>query len=123
MPASDIDPIAIEVTRANAAANGEATLVQAVVADGWANPALAARAPYDLILANILAQPLTRLAPSITRALARGGSLVLSGLLYWQENVVLGFYRAHGLVLRRIVRDGSWSALVLTKPADAGSKR
>lgn len=111
--ASDIDPVAIEVTRANAQANGEGTLVQALVADGLANPALAARAPYDLILANILAEPLTRLAPDIARSLARGGTLVLSGLLHWQENLVLCFYRPHGLVLRHIRRDGPWSALIL----------
>jgi ribosomal protein L11 methyltransferase len=113
--ASDIDPVAIDVTRANARANGEGTLVQAVVADGLADPALAARAPYDLILANILAEPLTRLAPEIARSLARGGMLVLSGLLRWQENLVLSFYRAQRLTLRRIRRDGSWSALVLER--------
>ena len=113
--ASDIDPVAIEVTRANALANGEANLVQAVVADGLASPALAARTPYDLIVANILAEPLTRIAPEVARALARGGMLVLSGLLRWQENLVLGFYRPHGLVLRHTRRDGSWSALVLER--------
>ena len=111
--ASDIDPIAIEVTRANARANGEASLVHAVVADGLASPALAERAPFDLLLANILAEPLTRLAPDIARSLAARGTLVLSGLLHWQENLVLSFYRAHGLVLRHLRRDGPWSALVL----------
>jgi ribosomal protein L11 methyltransferase len=114
--ASDVDPIAIEVTRANARANGEAALVNAFVADGLANPALAFLAPYDLILANILAEPLTRLAPRVARALTRGGTLVLSGLLRWQENLVLSFYRPQGLVLRHIRRDGPWSALVLERP-------
>jgi ribosomal protein L11 methyltransferase len=114
--ASDIDPIAIEVTRANARANGEANLVHAVVADGLANPALAAGAPYDLIMANILAEPLTRLAPSIACSISRGGTLVLSGLLRWQENLVLSFYRPQGLRLRHIRRDGPWSALVLERP-------
>jgi ribosomal protein L11 methyltransferase len=118
--ASDIDPVAIEVTRANARANGEATLVQPVLADGLASPALAARAPYDLILANILAEPLTRLAPEIAKSLARGGMLVLSGLLRWQKNLVLSFYRPHGLVLRHVRRDGSWSALVLERPRVTG---
>lgn len=117
--ASDIDPVAIEVTRANARANGEAALVNAVVADGLAHPALTARAPYDLILANILAEPLTRLAPEIARSLARGGMLALSGLLRWQENLVLSFYRPHGLVLRHTRRDGPWSALVLERPMAA----
>ena len=114
--ASDIDPIAVETTRENAAANGEATLVQAITADGLASPALAAKAPYDLIIANILASPLTVLAPSIARALAQGGALMLSGLLTWQENMVLSFYRPHGLILRQIRRDGPWSALLLQKP-------
>jgi ribosomal protein L11 methyltransferase len=118
--ASDIDPVATEVTRANARANDEPKLVQAVIADGLASPALAARAPYDLILANILAEPLTRLAPEIAKSLARGGMLVLSGLLRWQENLVLSFYRPHGLVLRHIRRDGSWSALVLERPRVTG---
>ena len=114
--ASDIDPVAVEVTRENAVANNEGALVSAVVADGLANPTLAAHAPYDLIVANILAGPLTRLAPSIAAALAPGAMLVLSGILRWQENTVLSFYRPQGAVLRHIRRDGPWSALLLERP-------
>ncbi len=114
--ASDIDPVAVAVTRENARANGEAPLVRALTADGLDHPALAGAAPYDLILANILAGPLTRLAPSLSRALAPGGTAVLSGLLAWQENLVASFYRPHGLTLRETRRDGVWSALVLEKP-------
>ena len=111
--ASDIDPIAVAVTRENALANGVGPLIQAVTADGPSHPSLQALAPFDLVLANILAGPLTRLAPSLARITAKGGTLVLSGLLHWQENLVLSFYRPHGLVLKDIRRDGSWSALVL----------
>jgi ribosomal protein L11 methyltransferase len=111
--ASDIDPEAVKITRENAVVNGESTLVHAITADGLASPALAAKAPYDLIIANILASPLTQLAPSIARSLAQGGALILSGLLTWQENMVLSFYRPHGLILRQTRRDGPWSALVL----------
>jgi ribosomal protein L11 methyltransferase len=114
--ASDIDPVAIEVTRENAAANGEAPLVRAVTADGLAHPALSASAPYDLIVANILAGPLTRLAGDIARATAPGGTVVLSGLLRWQENLVTSFYRPQGLIFRAARRAGSWSALALEKP-------
>jgi ribosomal protein L11 methyltransferase len=113
--ASDIDAVAVEVTRENARANSEAPLIRAVTADGLSSPALAQSAPYDLIVANILAGPLTRLAPDIARALARGGVVVLSGLLHWQENLVLSFYRPHGLILRARRRDGPWSALVLER--------
>jgi ribosomal protein L11 methyltransferase len=111
--ASDIDVVAVEVTRENARANGEAPLIRGVTADGLGSPALAASAPYDLIVANILAGPLTRLAPQIAHALKPRGVLVLSGLLRNQENLVLGFYRPHGLILRHTWRDGPWSALVL----------
>ncbi|MGN6516747.1 MAG: 50S ribosomal protein L11 methyltransferase [Rhizomicrobium sp.] len=111
--ASDIDSVAVEITRQNARANGESALVQAVTADGLGSPALAAKAPYDLVIANILAAPLTQLAPSIARSLAKGGTLILSGLLRWQENLVLSFYRPHGLILRETRRDGPWTALVL----------
>ena len=114
--ASDIDPVAVEITRENAAINVEAPWVRAVVADGLTNPAIARRAPFDLIVANILAGPLTRLAPAIARALAPGGVLVLSGLMHWHANLVVAFYRPHGLILRAVRRDGSWSALVLERP-------
>ncbi len=62
--ASDIDPVAVAVTRENARANGAGPLVRAVTADGLTHPILAGAAPYDLVIANILAGPLTRLAPA-----------------------------------------------------------
>lgn len=117
--ASDIDPVAIAVARENAVANHAGPLVRCVVADGMDNPTLKARAPYDLVVANILAGPLTRLAPQLARAIAPRGILVLSGLLHWQENLVVSFYRPHGLVLRKIRRDGPWSALVLERASAA----
>ncbi len=113
--ATDIDAEAIAVTRENAAANRVAPLIRAATADGLTHPAIATAAPFDLIVANILAGPLTHLAPSIARVLARGGTLILSGLLTWQENLVVSFYRPHGMILRARRRDGPWSALVLEK--------
>ena len=113
--ATDIDPIAIETTRANAKMNQVAPFLRTGVSDGTDHPAIRAGAPYDLILANILAGPLTKLAPGIAKALAPKGLVVLSGLLRWQENLVLSFYRSQGLVLRKTMRDGSWSALVLER--------
>jgi ribosomal protein L11 methyltransferase len=112
--ASDIDPVAIEVTNENARGNGVTPLVRGVVADGLVHPVLTVGAPYDLIIANILAGPLTRLAPQIVAALAPGATLVLSGLLHNQENMVLSFY--HRLRFQNRHRQGPWSALVLEKP-------
>ncbi|HWA68327.1 MAG TPA: 50S ribosomal protein L11 methyltransferase [Rhizomicrobium sp.] len=112
--ASDIDPVAVEVTRQNAVANGVGPLVRAVTADGLASPVLSRGAPYDLIVANILAGPLTQLAPGIQKALAPGAMLLLSGLLNNQEKLVTSFYQS----LRRVAvrRDGPWSALVFQRP-------
>lgn len=112
--ASDIDPVAIEVTDENAVGNGVGPLVRGVVADGLINPILAASAPYDLIIANILAGPLTRLMPQIVNALEPGATLVLSGLLHNQEAMILSFYQGLRFLSRH--RDGPWSALVLEKP-------
>ncbi len=115
--ASDIDPVAVAVARENAVLNAVGPQIRPVVADGLANPKLAAGKPYDLVIANILAGPLTRLAPQIAAAIAPGGMIILSGLLAWQENLVLGLYRPHGLILRERRRDGPWSALLLSSPA------
>ncbi len=113
--ASDIDLVAVEVARDNAVANNSGPLVRAVVADGVASPVLSRTAPYDLLIANILAGPLTRLAPEIIRVLAPGAVLVLSGLLTNQERLVTSFYR--DLRVLYVRRMGPWSALVLAKSA------
>jgi ribosomal protein L11 methyltransferase len=113
--ATDIDPVAIEVARENAHANEVVPLVHAVTADGMTHPAIRTRGPFDLVCANILAGPLTKLAPDVSAALAPRGIAILSGLLRNQENLVLSFYRAQGLVFRRAFRDGPWSALVLER--------
>jgi ribosomal protein L11 methyltransferase len=118
--ASDIDPIATSVARENIRDNGEGPHIEVATAEGLSHPALARRAPFDLIIANILAGPLTYLAPQIAGVLAPGGNLILSGLLTWQENLVLGFYRPHGIVLRTRRRDGPWSALILERVGRAG---
>jgi ribosomal protein L11 methyltransferase len=113
--ASDIDPVAVQVARDNAVANDAGPWVAAVVADGLASPILSRAAPYDLLIANILAGPLTRLAPEIIKSLAPGAVLLLSGLLTNQEKMVTSFYRELRFVGTR--RSGPWSALVLEKPA------
>jgi len=116
--AADIDPVAVAVARENASMNH--ARFRATTADGLNHPELRAAAPFDLIVANILAGPLTRLAPSIASALSRSGTLILAGLLRWQENLVLAYYRPHRLKLRARVRDGSWSALLLERPGRPG---
>jgi len=111
--ATDIDPAAVRVAAGNATANGMAARVRVVVSDGWRHPALAKRQPFDVVVANILARPLCRFAPKLAAALAPGGVAVLSGLLEWQERMVMAVHERQGLTLKaRRVVDG-WATLVV----------
>ncbi len=109
--ASDIDPVSIDVVRENAALNGVRGL-QLVVADGLAHRDLVARAPYDLVIANILAQPLIDMAAMIAASVAHGGTLILAGLLDTQAAGVARAYKRQGM---RLVSQGpgEWPVLVL----------
>jgi ribosomal protein L11 methyltransferase len=73
---------------------------------------IAARAPFDLIIANILAAPLIELAPAFAKALAPGGTLILAGLLDTQAEAVLAAYEAEG-ISDRAPYSGEWPVLVL----------
>ena len=117
--ATDIEPWSVRVARQNAAANGVARLVRPALADGWRSPMVRATGPYDLVLANILARPLCRMAADLARNLAPGGRAVLAGLLDWQERWVLEAHRRHGLALERRFAEGPWVTLVLSRPASA----
>lgn len=100
--ATDIDPVAVEVARDNAAINrvavghGAGELLLAV-ADGMDSALLTARAPFDLLIANILAGPLVELAPAFAAALAPGGTIILAGLLDSQAEAVVAAYEPFGL--------------------------
>lgn len=118
--ATDIDPESVRIAEENAAINGVAARIRCLTACGLgacsdevvagsskehartqdsSHPELAGAAAFDLILANILAEPLVALAPGLRRALANGGSIVLSGLLAEQQAMVLSAYEREGLRL------------------------
>ncbi|HET8613117.1 MAG TPA: 50S ribosomal protein L11 methyltransferase [Sphingomonas sp.] len=114
--ATDIDPISIEVTLENAEANGVALRRLALaVAEGVDHPLYEAFGPFDLVIANILAQPLIELAPSIASVLAPGGALILAGLLDSQAEAVTHAYRRQGLRLADRITLGDWPTLMLRK--------
>lgn len=115
MTASDLDPVAVRTARDNARANGLARRLRLALADGVAAPALRRHAPYEVVVANILARPLVAMARSLAAAVAPGGVLILSGLLVSQEGLVLQAYQAQGLILRRRLRRNDWAALVLER--------
>ena len=111
--ATDIDPVAVRIAADNARLNGVGDLVRCIVADGMKARLLAEEAPYDLVLANILARPLTKLAFPVASALARRSVVVLSGLRTIERQLVLSAWASQGLrLLFEIERDG-WLALVL----------
>lgn len=115
--ATDIDQVAVDVARENAAINGvrlghgPGELLLAA-ADGMDSPMLTARAPFDLIIANILAAPLIELAPNFARALKNCGAIILAGLLDTQADAVIGAYEAEGLALQE-PGSGEWPVLLL----------
>jgi ribosomal protein L11 methyltransferase len=113
--ATDIDPIAVAVAAANARLNRAARDVRAVCADGLHHGLVRRSAPFDLIVANILAAPLAKFAPAIAANLAPGGTLILSGLLPDQRRWITAAYRTQGLALRRAsVLDG-WLTLIFER--------
>ena len=112
---TDIDRIAVIAAASNARLNRAGPMVTLAHATGTKAPAIGARAPYDLIFANILMAPLLRLAVALSDLAAPHGRVVLSGLLPAHANAILAIYRAQGLVLvRRFPLEG-WMTLVLKR--------
>jgi ribosomal protein L11 methyltransferase len=121
--ARDIDAEAVRVARHNAQRNCVAALVAVRTAPGYGDRMLRSAAPYDLVLANILARPLCLMARDLRRHLAPGGIVVLSGLLARHEQTVLAAHRRQGLhLLRRIAIEG-WHTLVLARRPESSSQR
>lgn len=113
--ASDIDEASVVVARANFQANRAGARIRAIAAGGLNDRQLRERAPYDLLIANILAGPLIRLAKDIARAVETGGDLVLSGLLTEQAREITATYRAAGFTVQQNTRIAGWSTLVLRR--------
>jgi len=114
--ASDIDRLAVRVARENARLNKVRTLVEVIHADGLHHRRFRQRAPFDIVLANILLGPLQQMARPLARLLAPGGRAVLSGLLLAQANAVLAAYRAQDLRLERRIELEGWVTLVVKRP-------
>ena len=117
--ATDINSVAVDVACENAAINGVRLghgpgKLLLGVADGMDSPLLTARAPFDLLIANILAGPLIELAPDFAKATALGGTIMLAGLLDSQAHAVASAYEAHGFALSPM-NSSEWPVLVGTK--------
>jgi ribosomal protein L11 methyltransferase len=115
--ASDVDARAVRIARENARLNGVSGLVEVVHAGGLGQDRFHRRAPFDLILANILLAPLQQLATPLRSLVAPNGYVVLSGLLTAQATAALASYRVRGLVLVQRIALGGWATLVLLRPS------
>nr|WP_111297657.1 50S ribosomal protein L11 methyltransferase [Paracoccus saliphilus] len=113
--ASDIDPIAVDTAAANVIANGLDGRVVCIEAAGFEHPTLEQAAPYDLVLANILKQPLIDLSSDMARHVAPSGKIIMSGILTTQAEEVVAAYEAAGFALDRRDDQGDWTTLVMTR--------
>lgn len=113
--AIDIDPESVTVTRRHAAMNGVSGKIRAAAGDGYHVPLVAQNAPYDVITANILANPLIEMAPELAKVLRPGSYAILSGLLARQKAEVVAAHEKLGLRLVREEQLGDWRALVLQR--------
>lgn len=115
--AVDVEAESVRVARINAAANGVADRVMVGLSDGYRSRLVAEWVPVDLVLANILARPLSAMAKDAAAALKPGGTIVLAGLLSRQTPQVLNAHRAQGLYLEQRFQFGDWPTLVMRKRA------
>jgi ribosomal protein L11 methyltransferase len=111
--ASDIDAPSVRVARENGMLNHVGHLTRTIRATGFAAPEFASQGPFDLVLANILANPLRQLAGPMSRHLAPRALVILSGLLTPQAAGVIAAYRARGLTPLRHLKIDGWSSLLL----------
>lgn len=113
--AVDIDEEAVWVTRQNAENNNLSFLIQAEMSDGFNNPLIKQKAPYDLILANILARPLIEMSVSISNHLKTKGYVILSGFVEDQENWVIQSFEKTRMKLIKLYKQDNWRAALMQK--------
>ena len=113
--ATDIDPVAVTVARENARLNGIASGLSFETAPGFHSPAFRRHGPFDLIIANILARPLIKMAPELAQHLAPHGTVILSGILAAQRWKVLSAYNGAGLAHVRTIWRNGWVTIHLQR--------
>ena len=117
--AGDNDPVAVDVARENADINGVGGQIVFHVADGLGHSGFESKNPFDLIVANIVANPLVAMAPQIAAAAAPGGAVILSGILLSQAKDVVAAYVAQGFACEDRIEIGDWATLVLRRDESA----
>ncbi|MGV2128407.1 50S ribosomal protein L11 methyltransferase [Agrobacterium vitis] len=111
--ATDIDPIAVRVAKENGTRNGVPNGIEWRTASGFHSTAFGEFGPFDLIIANILARPLMKMAPQLVTHLAPGGSVILSGILASQRWKVIAAYNGAGVKHVRTIWRNGWVTIHL----------
>ncbi|NTU77759.1 MAG: methyltransferase domain-containing protein, partial [Alphaproteobacteria bacterium] len=117
--AVDLDPDSVKIAKGNVENNGLAAFVKTGLSNGYRSALVKNNAPYDLIMANIFADPLRKMAKDLKQHLRPGGMAILSGILNNQANAVLSAHRQQGLNLVKRQRLGEWTVLALERPSKA----
>ena len=86
-----------------------------LVSEGYEHPAIRSQGPYDIILSNILANPLCAMAHDLANHLAPDGTAILAGLLERQASQVIASHQTYGLFLRRKIKIGPWTTLIMSR--------
>lgn len=113
--AVDIDEESVLVTRSNAADNLLAEHIETGQSDGYRSGLVQQNAPYDLILANILARPLLEMAPDLAASLTPGGYGILSGFVKDQAEWIISSHQQQGLSLAKLYELDNWRAALIQK--------
>ena len=113
--ATDIDPVAVRVAKENVRRNGIAHGLRLETAPGFHSPAFDEQGPFDLVIANILARPLMKMAPQLARHLSPGGSVILSGILAAQRWKVIAAYSGVRLRHVRTIWRNGWVTIHLRR--------
>ncbi len=113
--AVDIDDESILVTKQNAEDNSVDEQIEVAYSDGYSSELVKSNAPYDVILANILARPLIYMAKDLANNLKKGGFAIISGFIDEQVDWVVGEHEKYGLKLRKIYEIDNWRAALLEK--------
>lgn len=113
--AVDIDKPSVEVAQENCAFNGVDDKVTCSYSDGFKSDIVQSKAPYNLIFANILANPLIEMSKDLADTLEEGGAAIISGFLVSQKDDVIKAYEDQGLTLLNDITIGDWVAATVVK--------
>jgi ribosomal protein L11 methyltransferase len=117
--AVDLDPVSVMIAAHNRNTNSLRKNVRLAQSNGYRAAVVKQHAPYDIIMANIFARPLSQMAKDLYRHLRPGGIAILAGLLNHQANQVINAHRLQGMELIRWQRDGEWTILALKRSVRA----